>query len=133
MAHRVVGKARKARDLDLALTLTTCCVTYDIITCLRAFLVYKEKKRLDWMTTGIFPAIAVHSILHDYPEHDHGLLHATSVLLKCYVWLHEDLPRFIPYYSFVESFSVTCIVALQMGTCFFITSLANLICHSEYK
>lgn len=67
VAHSVVGKAR---DLDLALTLISCCVTYNISTHLRAFLIYKGK-RLDWMTTGIFTAMTVHSTLYDYPERNH--------------------------------------------------------------
>lgn len=42
------------------------------------------------MTTRVL-ALAVHSIVHDYPEHDHVLPHGTSVLMKCVCKAHSLL------------------------------------------
>lgn len=73
----------------------------------------------------------VHSTFLDYPEHDHG----TSVLLKCYVplmwephWTHSTLcfgQIFLRHIQLNHKEIYVCM--------FFMTPMANLICHSEYK
>lgn len=96
----------------------------------RIFSSIKGGVNTEWLLDSFNPG---YSIFHDYFEHGHGLPHGTSVLLKCYAWLHRTHPGLIPYFCFVESFSVTCVVEFQIDMCIFITSMANLISPAEYK
>lgn len=90
-----VWSERQETYLDLTVTLT-CWVNENNSHISGDFLIYRRRK-LPCVTTGVLPALAVHSLAHDCPECGHDLLHSTSVLLKCCLlpegpsWTHSLL------------------------------------------